>query len=468
MGQALNSATDLPARSAGGVLATLSVARLRELLSGEAGRARRIAGMAFAIRVASAGVTFLAQIVLARWMGGHEFGVYVIVWTWLLLAGDIVHLGIPLVAQRFIPEYNQSGQLDALRGFLAGGPWITFGLATGFAIAGAVLIHALSPVIDPDLVFPFYFACASLPFVSLSLMCDGLARTHNWIALALAPHSLLRPLVLFALLAAAALAGQPINATSAMLALAVATWSTSLLQLALVRRALAGVVPAGPARYEPRRWFATSLPILVVWSFYTMLAYADVLVLQQFRPPGEVAHYYAAVKTLMLVGFVHFSVSAAVAHRYTALHVAGDSAALAAFAAQTARWTFWPSLALTVVMLALGKPLLSLFGAGFADAWPWMFILAIGVLARASVGPAERLLTMVGQQGVSAAVYALALAVNVGVCALLAPAYGGAGAACATAAAIVLESTLLCLAVRRRLGVRMLAWGMPARERTAT
>ena len=31
-------------------------------------------------------------------------------------------------------------------------------------------------------------------------------------------------------------------------------------------------------------------------------------------PPQEVGHYYAAVKTLMLVGFIHFSVSAAVAH----------------------------------------------------------------------------------------------------------------------------------------------------------
>ena len=36
-----------------------------------------MAGMAFAIRVASAGVTFLSQIALARWMGGFEFGIYV-------------------------------------------------------------------------------------------------------------------------------------------------------------------------------------------------------------------------------------------------------------------------------------------------------------------------------------------------------------------------------------------------------
>ena len=55
-----------------------------------------------------------------------------------------------------------------------------------------------------------------------------------------------------------------------------------------------------------------------------LLTYTDVLVLRQFRPPEEVAHYYAAAKTLALVAFIYFSVAAAVAHRFAAYHVAGD------------------------------------------------------------------------------------------------------------------------------------------------
>src|SRR5437879_445123 len=49
--------------------------------------AQRMAGNAFAIRVASAALVYLAQILLARWMGQHEFGIYVYVWTWVLLIG---------------------------------------------------------------------------------------------------------------------------------------------------------------------------------------------------------------------------------------------------------------------------------------------------------------------------------------------------------------------------------------------
>jgi O-antigen/teichoic acid export membrane protein len=433
-------------------------ARARTWLGSEHSASQRVAGFAFVIRVASAGVVFLSQIVLARWMGSFEFGVYVSVWTWLLLAGDTVHLGMPLIAQRFIPEYAHHGDFDMLRGFLAGSRWITFGLATVFALAGAIGIHALKPWLDPHSVLLFYLACVSLPFYTLSLMCDGLARSHNWIGLALAPHSLLRPVVLFALMALAYALGFPIDATTTMIALALAIWSTSLLQLALVQRRLGGVVPRGPKRYEIGRWFSVSLPIVTVWTFYTALAYADVLVLQQFRPPEEVAHYYAAVKTLMLVGFIHFSVVAAVAHQFSALHVAGDRDKLAVFVAKSIRWTFWPSLAATAVMLAVGKPLLWLFGPAFVGGYPFMLILAVGLMARAAVGPAERLLNMLGEQRRCAAIYAAAFAANAGVCIVLAPRLGGLGAALATSGAIVLESALLFAVARRRLGLHLFVW----------
>jgi O-antigen/teichoic acid export membrane protein len=449
---ALTEAEDVAVPSTG------PIARAKAWLGSEHTTAQRVAGFAFVIRVASAGVVFVSQIVLARWMGSFEFGIYVSVWTWLLLAGDTVHLGMPLVAQRFIPEYAHNRDFATLRGFLAGSCWITFGLATGFALLGAVAILALRPWIDPPAILLFYLACVSLPFYALSLMCDGLARSHNWIGLALAPHSLLRPAVLFALMALAYAAGFPIDATTTMIALTLAIWGTSLLQLVMVHRRLAGVVPRGPKRYEVRRWFAVSLPIVMVWTFYTALAYADVLVLQQFRPPEEVAHYYAAAKTLLLVGFIHFSVVAAVAHQFSALHVAGDRDKLAAFVAKSIRWTFWPSLAATAVMLAIGKPLLWLFGPNFVDGYPFMLVLAVGLMARAAVGPAERVLNMLGEQRLCAAIYAAAFAASAGGAILLAPSYGGLGTAFATSMAIVLESALLFWAARRRLGLHLFVW----------
>ena len=155
-------------------------------------------------------------------------------------------------------------------------------------------------------------------------------------------------------------------------------------------------------------WLATSLPIFMVEGFYFLLTYTDVLVLQQFRPPDEVAIYYAAAKTLALVAFVHYSVAAATAHKFTEYHVRGDRAQLAAFLSESIRWTFWPSLAATALILALGRPFLWLFGPRFVDGYSLMFILAAGPLARSAIGPIERLLNMVGEQRACAFVYAFA------------------------------------------------------------
>jgi O-antigen/teichoic acid export membrane protein len=156
-------------------------------------------------------------------------------------------------------------------------------------------------------------------------------------------------------------------------------------------------------------------------------------------------------------------VSAACAHRFSEYHVAGEHDKLAAFLAEAIRWTFWPSLALAAVMLALGKPILMLFGPGFADGYHLIAIMSVGLVARSAVGPAERLLNMIGQQKICAAVYGCAFAVNLTLCLVLIPHFGLTGAAIATSTAVLVESALLFFVTKRRLGLHVFIWGRPAR-----
>ncbi len=72
-----------------------------------------------------------------------------------------------------------------------------------------------------------------------------------------------------------------------------------------------------------------------------------------------------------------------------------------------------------------------------------MFILAIGLLSRAAVGPAERLLNMLGERKQCATIYAIAFAINLALCVFLIPRLGIEGAAAATSTALVAESLML-------------------------
>ncbi len=451
---ALTDSENLPARAP-----TIRLpSPLRAWLSSEPGAIQRMAGAAFVIRVTGAVAIFLSQILLARWMGGVEFGIYVYAWTWLQMVGDIIHLGLPLTAQRIVPEYTQRNDLDGLRGFLLGSRWIVFATATAVAVLGAYAVHALERSLDLGTIMPLYLACVALPLYAVSSMLDGLARPYNAINIALLPPFVLRPLMLIATMAAAIALDIAADATTAMAAFAFATWTTTLVQLILFSRCIARKVPTGPRRYDVSAWIKLSSPIFAVWAFYMLLTYTDVLVLRQFRPPEEVAHYYAAAKILALVTFIHFSVSAAVSHRFAAHHVDGDSAALAALAASTVRWTFWPSLAMIAVILAFGKPILWLFGPGFQAGYPLMFILAVALVARAAIGPAERVLNMLGEQRRCALVYAAVFALNLAGCFAVAGPYGSMGVAIVISASCVIESALLFVVAKHRLGLHMLIW----------
>jgi O-antigen/teichoic acid export membrane protein len=441
------------------------LARLRAMFgrvlggSSEASLTKRLAGTIFIIRVVSAGLAYLSQILLARWMGGSDYGVYVYVWTWVLLLGSMMDFGISASAQKLIPEYRTRGDLALLRGFLAGSRWMTFVVSSLVSLLLAGVVKLLSPWIEPGAVLPLYIGCLTLPAFVVANTQDGIARSHDWMRLGLMPQFVVRQSLIIGVTAGAVALGFNLGATAAMLASAAAVWIAMIGQMIVMNRRLRATIEAGPSSYDFRGWLAVSLPILMVEGFYLLLSYTDVLLLQQFRSSEEVGVYFAVVKTLALVSFIHYAMAASTAHRFAEYHASGDGARLSAYVAHAIKWTFWPSVAATTVLLAFGKPLLWLFGPQFVAGYDIMFIAAIGLVVRSAIGPVERLLNMLGHQHVCALAYASAFVMNVVLCVMLIPRFGGHGAAAATSLALVFETVLLFWIVRRRLGLHVLAFG---------
>jgi O-antigen/teichoic acid export membrane protein len=435
--------------------------RLRSLFAGssEASLTKRLAGTIFIIRVVSAAMAYLSQILLARWMGGSDYGVYVYVWTWVLLLGSMMDFGISSSAQKIIPEYRTGGEHALLRGFLFGSRWMTFAVSSVVALGLAGLTWLLAPWIDANAIVPLYIGCLTLPAFVVANTQDGIARSHDWMQLGLMPQFIVRQSLIIGLTAGAFVLGFHLGATVAMIASSAAVWIAMIGQMIVLNRRLDGHIEPGPKAYDFHGWLSISLPILLVEGFYLLLSYTDVLVLQQFRSSQEVGVYFAVVKTLALVSFIHYAMSATTAHRFAEYHALGDKARLSAYLAHAIKWTFWPSLAATILLLALGKPLLWLFGPQFVVGYDIMFIAAIGLVVRSAIGPVERLLNMLGHQQICALAYASAFVMNVVLCIALVPQFGGHGAAAATSISLAFETVLLFWIVRQRLGLHVLAFG---------
>jgi O-antigen/teichoic acid export membrane protein len=420
---------------------------------GDGQAAGRMAVSTFAVRIAGAALAYVSQIILARVMGAHDYGIYSVAWTFVIVLGVMCCGGFSSSASRFIPQFRQSGDLDRLRGFLSASRLSALVIGAAVAAMGIGLVYALRPVIEPDYVQPVMIVLVALPFFAYGLVQDGIARSYDWPSLAMLPTYIWRPLAILLLLVAVAAAGVAADAPT-IAALAVAsTFLVALYQHLHLRRRLMRQVPPGPRRLDLKAWLAVSLPMLMVDGFLQLITSADVIMVSFFEEPGDVAVYFAASRTLALVHFVYFAVRAASAHRFSGFTHNGDHSGLAAYMRQAAHWTFWPSLAAGAGLLLIAPLLLRLFGSGFEAGYPLIAILMVGVLARASIGPADALLTMTGHQTTCAAIYAGTFALNIVFNLILIPLFGLTGAAVATSLAILFEASALAAAARHKLNI---------------
>ena len=432
-----------------------SISGLRSILAGATERhaAQRDAVFVFLVRAASAGILYVSQIVLARWMGAADYGIYVWVWTLVLVLGGISHLGVGPALMRLIPTYRANGEMDLLRGLLIGSRWLAFFVAAVVAVTGYGIIRSFGGGIDDPYFLPALLGVVCIPLFAMTDVQDGLGRAQGWMAVALVPPYILRPLALLVTMAFAHVSGLPTDAVTAVFAAIVACWAATMVQTLMVQQRLDTEIPKGPRAYAFGFWIKSSFPLLVLYASELVVQNTDVLILSAHLPPETVGMYFAAAKTMALVMFVHYAVGSAVAKDIALLHVRGDREALVAYTRDAVRWTFWPSLFAAVGILALGKPLLWLFSPNFTQAYPVMVILGLGFLVRASVGPSEFLLNALGEQKSCAQVAVTAAAVDIALNLLLIPLFGILGAATATSLALVLSALLYARVARQRTGL---------------
>ena len=416
---------------------------------------RRMSLITFAIRIFSAALMFGSQIILARWMGDFEFGIFVLVWTSAIIAGNLSTFGLSTAIVRFIPQYRATDKPDQLRGIILTGRIFALLAASAIAGTGIALIFIFRENLESYFVAPFVLGALTLPMIALGDTLEGTARAHAWPIKALSPTYMVRPALILMFMLIAVASGFEPHATTALVAAVLATYTTTIIQLITVTASIDKVLPSGPRQTHFAEWASVSFPIFLVEGFLFLLTNADVLFVGLFLPPDRVAVYYAASKTLMLVHFVYFAVKAGSAQRYSALVHSGTRKELEDFVRSSARWTFWPSLAVGIVVLIAGKFLLSLFGQSFTEGYPLLFVLVIGVLLRASVGPSETLLNMSGNERISAMALGATLFVSIGLAMSFIPAFGLMGAAVSVSCAMVFESIALAVAVRRKLGIRV-------------
>lgn len=420
---------------------------------GEAGGGAGPALAVFGVRITAAACAFVAQVLMARLMGGMEYGVFATVWVWTALMGHASTWGLSQAACRFLPTYRANGAAGPERGFLIFGTVFSLAAASVLAGLGATLLWLAPGLVAGNYAGPLLVAALVLPLFALQDFCEGVARGRNWTLLAVAPPYLLRQALIMALMLGAVGFGAPAEAAVAVACTLAATALSLAVQAALLIRRLRAERPSARTLYPWRDWLRAALPMALIDLAGSGFNFVDVLVLGFLLPPAEVGAYFAATRLLQFVVFVQYAASSVTAQAFAAAQARGDRAGLETLVRRWARLTLLATLATGLALVAAGPLLLGLFGPDFREALPLLALLVAGHGLAAACGPAEDLLTMLGAERACAAVTVALLVAAVLLTLALVPPLGLTGAALSASLVTAARGLLLAILASRRLGL---------------
>ncbi len=151
------------------------------------GSTQRSALVALGIRVAAAAIVYVSQVLLARWMGPFQYGVFVFVWVWVLILGGLGPIGLSTSATRFIANYRQRNRMALLRGLIFSSRLIAFGVSCVTMAVGITGLWLFGDRFESHYVIPAMIILCCLPAYTLVDVQDGIARGFGWLGVALAP-----------------------------------------------------------------------------------------------------------------------------------------------------------------------------------------------------------------------------------------------------------------------------------------
>ena len=408
----------------------------------------RGAGLVVIIRVLASAIGFASVILLARWMGSAQYGIYSFAIAWMVLLAYPATLGLHGAAVRLVAQYAAADDWQHVVGFMKVSSWLAFGcgaLVATLAI-GAVLLFKSH--LDPAYVEPTIVALAGIPIVALTIVRSESIRGLGWLALAWGPYQLGQPLFLLIVTAIILAVAMQLTATMAVGASIVAYAANLIAQWGTLRARLGKRASVEP-KIQIGPWLGVGASFLWISLAKVVLLQAGVVIAGIFLKPLDVAVYSAAAATSGLVTLPLFAAVALGAPKFAALHALNGRVDLQALFTNIIRLTFWPSLAIALFFVAFGSMVLRLFGSGFEQGYTLLLILTLGQLVSAFVGPVAHLLNMTGHHVVSARVLTTSaiLAVVFGI--VFTPIWGGVGTAVAFAAAMALGDAWLTTLVIR-------------------
>ena len=419
---------------------------MREVVSG--------ASIAFVLKVASAGLAFLFNILLARLLGAEGAGTYFIALT-ITTAGTVIgRLGLNNTLLRLTASNAVVNDWAAVLGITRKGISLSLGISA--AVALAILLSASwvagSVLSKPELVGPIrWMALAVIPMSMLTLhseMLKGLKRIRD--------SQMVSGLILWGLLLPGLFfLGRVWGLNGAIWAYILASAITAVVGRLLWRRAIRPIQVPGKS-VKTGLLLKSSMPLFWVEVMTMFINWSGIFMLGIWGSKADVGIFGAASRMTMLISFILLAANSIVAPKFAALFKQGDMAALGTTARSTALLVTVLASPILLFLIFCPSWVMGLFGEQFRQGAVVLSILAVGQFINVATGSVGYLLMMSGNEKLLRNNIVIIGVLNFVLNILLIPRMGITGAAIVTASCVALQNLIASYLVYNAINISIL------------
>lgn len=394
-------------------------------------------------------VGFALTVVLARSLGPEGLGLYGYAVLLVALAAVPISNGWATVLLRATARVcGGTRAWGEVSGLLRWGALLT--LVSPLLLMIIVGLLVLGPFEQALFGFWVIALLAGVLFLDqLSALRLAVLRGLNYPIWGQVPEMLLRPvLILIIFLLVTWLKPDAPGILAAFFALIVAAAIVAVAGAFILSFKAPRALREAQPEHRMQSWARSATVLTANAGLIILNAQTDFLLLGLLGTPEDLGLYKVAMQIGLLSGFVYTALNMIAMQRFAHLLASGAHDELQSNATFLARLAFLGALPLPIVFWIWGETFLRVtFGSGFEDALtPIMWLLGLQLL-NAGAGFAHSALVMAGREVSVLPLTILCVALNAGLCVLLIPRFGIAGAAMSSFVSLGFWNILLMIKV---------------------
>ena len=402
---------------------------------------------------------YLFQLSVSRTLEAEAAGTLFIAFAFVLLVSVIARFGLDKTGLKAVSvcfTENRPGTIREITRLLALLTGLTSVLAGGFIIFGGSRLTALIALPGDDLSLTIIYA--AIPLITLSIIFSEVLRGMRLVG----SSSLVQLLVPYGTAIIIIWGAWYLNGGTPM-AGALAFFSgfaaSALLGAGFILRATTACSEPVFSHYPEVTKGAPSM----LWSSLVLFAISsgDVIILAHFVPGNEVAYYFAASRTAMLISVGLVGINSIVVPMIASAHKEQNLQHLGQVARMGARLSISIAMFLIGFLFLAGEWVLSLFGSEYEGSFILLLILLTGQLVNSAVGAVAYIMFMSGQERNAARILTVVISIMLTLYVLVIPGFGIKGAALVTAFGMAIWNLGMMRSIHRTLGVITLADNLP-------